>query len=284
MHLKDFLPSTEENNEVTDNTENRCLVDTMKSFRILGNENVYEDVKTLLKTFPNTEKDLDGLETAWVYGARILMKPSKDDQEKDNKIENLQREVTRLKKLCTRLEGETVVDCTARDDIFYSDDEEDPEEGVQDESVSVFTKPNNVAGPMNTVMKPLRPLSYSSVAEKLPDPQNPKTKDTKSKAEPKSPDPELKPNFAHPTDRQVRFGPVPGRLGQGDVYQGMKGIFLARGAVRHLYLRPDLVLESGKMVRYGLVVFEERRDAEKMVREGSVKLMNKHIVKLTKFE
>ena len=38
-------------------------------------------------------------------------------------------------------------------------------------------------------------------------------------------------------------------------------------AVRNLYLRPDQVLESGKIVGYGLVVFIERSAAEKMRRD-----------------
>ena len=67
-------------------------------------ENVYEDVKTLLKTFLNTEKDLDDLETAWVYGVRILMKPRKDDQEKDNEIDSSQETLYKIgRRNCGRL-------------------------------------------------------------------------------------------------------------------------------------------------------------------------------------
>ena len=57
---------------------------------------VYEDVKALLETFPNTNLDLEKLERAWAYGPRSFLKPTKVDQEKDQKIECMQNQIEGL--------------------------------------------------------------------------------------------------------------------------------------------------------------------------------------------
>ena len=103
---------------------------------------VYEDVKALLETFPNTNLDLEKLERAWAYGARSFLKPTKVDQEKDREIECMRKHIENLEHKLKSFKWDEPQEieelqseassCEPNGEDFYfsDDDEEDSHEAV----------------------------------------------------------------------------------------------------------------------------------------------------------
>jgi len=83
-------------------------------------------------------------------------------------------------------------------------------------------------------------------------------------------------------DAQVMMGPIPGILAHEDVYVEMRTNFSSRGRVKFQYLSPSFTDKTGKSVKFGYVVFEEKADAQKVIKEGSLVLLKKYKIKMTK--
>merc|ERR1712037_632856 len=139
-------------------------------------------------------------------------------------------------------------------------------------------------------------LSYSSMAKKEPlQPIKPNIIKPKipplavHRAEPKKPttpsmrvaetalmagyrfrasNPEADPRY--PADQQLMVGPIPGHLEHDVIYNGLRGIFQARGPVCFMFVHKSAVKDndSGKLVKFGYVVFAEKGTAQKVIREG----------------
>jgi hypothetical protein len=91
------------------------------------------------------------------------------------------------------------------------------------------------------------------------------------------PDPRFKPEV------QLMMGPLPGSLSHEAAYTEMRSIFASRGRVRFQYMTPSFVdRDTNNSVKYGYVAFEEKGDAQRVLKETSVVLMKKYKIKLTK--
>jgi len=82
--------------------------------------------------------------------------------------------------------------------------------------------------------------------------------------------PEADPRY--PSDQQLMVGPIPGHLEHDVIYNGLRGIFQARGPVCFMFVHKSAVKDndSGKLVKFGYVVFAEKGVAQKLLREGSI--------------
>jgi len=85
----------------------------------------------------------------------------------------------------------------------------------------------------------------------------------------KARNPEADPRY--PWDQQLMVGPIPGHLEHDVIYNGLRGIFQARGPVCFMFVHKSAVKDndSGKLVKFGYVVFAEKGVAQKALKEGS---------------
>jgi len=86
----------------------------------------------------------------------------------------------------------------------------------------------------------------------------------------KARNPEPDPRFS--SDVQLMVGPIPGHLEHDVIYNGLRGIFQAKGPVCFMFVHKSAVKDndSGKMVKFGYVVFAERGVAQKVMKEGYI--------------
>ena len=145
---------------------------------------------------------------------------------------------------------------------------------------------------------PVRQLSYSSMAKKEPlqpaktinniQPRAQTNKPTINKTDPKkvvgkvtetavsagyrfkARNPEPDPRY--PSDQQLMVGPIPGHLEHDVIYNGLRGIFQFKGPVCFMFVHKSAVKDndSGKMVKFGYVVFAEKGVAQKLLKEGHI--------------
>jgi len=86
----------------------------------------------------------------------------------------------------------------------------------------------------------------------------------------KARNPEADPRY--PWDQQLMVGPIPGHLEHDVIYNGLRGIFQARGPVCFMFVHKSAVKDndSGKLVKFGYVVFAEKGVAQKVLKEGYI--------------
>jgi len=86
----------------------------------------------------------------------------------------------------------------------------------------------------------------------------------------KARNPEADPRY--PCDQQLMVGPIPGHLEHDVIYNGLRGIFQSRGPVCFMFVHKSAVKDndSGKLVKFGYVVFAEKGVAQKVLKEGSI--------------
>lgn len=96
----------------------------------------------------------------------------------------------------------------------------------------------------------------------------------------KARNPEADPRY--PQDQQLMVGPIPGNLEHDVIYNSLRGIFQARGPVCFMFVHKSAVKDndSGKLVKFGYVVFAEKGVAQKVIREGTVTLGGGHKIKI----
>lgn len=80
------------------------------------------------------------------------------------------------------------------------------------------------------------------------------------------------PDPRYPADQQLMIGPIPGHIDHDNIYNNLRSIFQARGAVCFMFIHKSAVkdLESGNPVKFGYVVFAEKGIAQKVVKEEFV--------------
>jgi len=80
------------------------------------------------------------------------------------------------------------------------------------------------------------------------------------------------PDPRYPADQQLMVGPIPGHLEHDVIYNGLRGIFQSKGPVCFMFVHKSAVKDndSGKLVKFGYVVFAEKGVAQKVLREGLV--------------
>ena len=88
------------------------------------------------------------------------------------------------------------------------------------------------------------------------------------------PDPRFK------ADTQMMMGPLPGHLTHEVAYLELRTSFAARGRVKFMYLSPSFLDHGGRSVKYGYVVFEEKADAQRILKDGFVTFLKKYQIKL----
>jgi len=145
---------------------------------------------------------------------------------------------------------------------------------------------------------PTKAVSYSSIAKK--EPLQPQTANiikprpipcSLYKPEPKKPaapsvrvpetalmagyrfkarNPEHDPRY--PQDQQLMVGPIPGHLDHDLIYNSLRSIFQSRGPVCFMFLHKSAVRDqdSGKLVKFGYVVFAEKGVAQKVLKEVTI--------------
>ena len=225
---------------------------------------VYHLIKKMLKSFSDTSQDLEDLEVAWIYGVRHYLEDKEDPR--DDYIEELKSEIVKLRA------GVRAEEVCIEEDIFFSDDEGNESENKMPE------KKVNPAPIHKTV-------SYSSVAKKGK--VGSKTFPARvEKVEDKKVDEnrvykKLEFNKKFSPDIQVKFGPIPGKLENREVYDTMKRFFGSIGDVQTQFLEPKTHFEGKNEVRYGLVVFKRKMDAANALNKGFV-LLRKNKIKLYK--
>ena len=89
-----------------------------------------------------------------------------------------------------------------------------------------------------------------------------------------------KPDPRFKADTQMMMGPLPGHLTHEVAYLELRTSFAARGRVKFMYLSPSFLDHGGRSVKYGYVVFEEKADAQRILKDGFVTFLKKHQVKL----
>jgi len=78
------------------------------------------------------------------------------------------------------------------------------------------------------------------------------------------------PDPRYPSDQQLMVGPIPGHLEHDVIYNGLRGIFQSKGPVCFMFVHKSAVKDndSGKLVKFGYVVFAEKGVAQKVMKEG----------------
>merc|ERR1712129_46124 len=137
-------------------------------------------------------------------------------------------------------------------------------------------RPAPKAKPEATSAAP-KPFSFATMASKAPVVPKPQVI-----LKPSQPVEKPTPATRFKSDVQLMMGPLPGHLSHEVAYMEMRNIFASRGRVRFMYLSPCFIDISGKSVKYGYVAFEERNDAQRTLKEGSVTLMKKFKIKFEK--
>jgi len=90
------------------------------------------------------------------------------------------------------------------------------------------------------------------------------------------------PDPRYPGDQQLMIGPIPGELEHDNIYNNLRSIFQARGAVCFMFLHKSAVkdLETGNQVKFGYVVFAEKGTAQKVLKEETVTFGGGHKIKV----
>merc|ERR1719410_1275489 len=72
--------------------------------------------------------------------------------------------------------------------------------------------------------------------------------------------------------RRRTLSPIPGHLEHDVIYNGLRANFQSRGPVCFMFVHKSAVKDndSGKLVKFGYVVFAEKGTAQKVFREGSI--------------
>ena len=162
--------------------------------------------------------------------------------------------------------------------------------------------------PKKQMIEP-KPLSYSFAASKTPPPSSASPppppppvmkKVVKEEVKPAAPLPvqqaggvmtavevgyklnyrQPKPDPRFKADTQMMMGPLPGHLTHEVAYLELRTSFAARGRVKFMYLSPSFLDHGGRSVKYGYVVFEEKADAQRILKEGFVTFLKKYQIKL----
>jgi len=96
----------------------------------------------------------------------------------------------------------------------------------------------------------------------------------------KARNPEADPRY--PCEQQLMVGPIPGHLEHDVIYNGLRGIFQARGPVCFMFVHKSAVKDndSGKLVKFGYVVFAEKGVAQKVLKEGSITFSGGHKIRV----
>jgi len=96
----------------------------------------------------------------------------------------------------------------------------------------------------------------------------------------KARNPEADPRY--PCEQQLMVGPIPGHLEHDVIYNGLRGIFQARGPVCFMFVHKSAVKDndSGKLVKFGYVVFAEKGVAQKVLEEGSITFSGGHKIRV----
>ena len=89
-----------------------------------------------------------------------------------------------------------------------------------------------------------------------------------------------KPDPRFKADTQMMMGPLPGHLTHEVAYLELRTSFAARGRVKFMYLSPSFLDHGGRSVKYGYVVFEEKADAQRILKDGFVTFLKKYQIKL----
>jgi len=121
---------------------------------------------------------------------------------------------------------------------------------------------NNVQKPMATRIIPKSDKSKGGVSVKAT--ETALSAGYRFKARNPEPDPR------YPADQQLMVGPIPGHLEHDVIYNGLRGNFQSRGPVCFMFVHKSAVKDndSGKLVKFGYVVFAEKGTAQKVLREG----------------
>merc|ERR1719499_872985 len=150
---------------------------------------------------------------------------------------------------------------------------------------------------------PVRQISWSSVAKK-----EPATAPVKTSIKPAVPRPSInnkidnkkqaakstetalsagyrfkarnpEPDPRYPADHQLMVGPIPGHLEHDVIYNGLRGIFQSRGPVCFMFVHKSAVKDndSGKLVKFGYVVFAEKGVSQKVLKDGQISFQGNKI-------
>jgi len=86
----------------------------------------------------------------------------------------------------------------------------------------------------------------------------------------------------YPSDQQLMIGPIPGNLEHDVIYNNLRGIFQSRGPVCFMFIHKNAVkdLETGKLIKFGYVVFAEKGVAQRVLKEGNITFSGGHSVRV----
>ena len=76
----------------------------------------------------------------------------------------------------------------------------------------------------------------------------------------------------YPGDQQAMVGPIPGDLDHDVIYNSLRNIFQTKGPVCFMFVHKSAVKDNdtGKVVKFGYVVFAEKGTAQKVIKDGSI--------------
>lgn len=88
------------------------------------------------------------------------------------------------------------------------------------------------------------------------------------------------PDPRYPADHQLMVGPIPGHLDHDVIYNGLRGIFQSKGPVCFMFVHKSAVKDnaSGKMVKFGYVVFAEKGVSQKVLKDGQITFQGQKIL------
>lgn len=144
-------------------------------------------------------------------------------------------------------------------------------------SYSAMTRKDPISTSQIKVVETPRPAPLYKLAAKVAKPAS-SAITTSYRFRSKSPHPDTR----FPADQQLVIGPIPGHLEHDTIYNSLRGIFQARGAVCFMFVHKSAVKDdiSGKQVKFGYVVFAEKGVAQKVIKEGIVTFGGGHKIKV----
>jgi len=91
------------------------------------------------------------------------------------------------------------------------------------------------------------------------------------------------PDPRFPVQNQVMIGPVPCVLAHDILYMELREILYQRGRIAAMFLHKNAIKmkDTGKLVKFGYAVFEERSVAEKLVKQGSLAIADGVSIKIS---
>jgi len=91
------------------------------------------------------------------------------------------------------------------------------------------------------------------------------------------------PDPRFPIQNQVMIGPVPCVLAHDILYMELREILYQRGRVVAMFLHKNAIKlkESGKLVKFGYAVFDDRSVAQKLVKQGSLAIADGVAIKIS---